>query len=373
MKIKEAIDLFLTGQKGCVSEKTSVFYEFMLSYWSKYIGGDKELSEVTIADLRAYRAYLSELDHARKPGQKLSAYTVYGAIKAVKRFFNWLFIEEYLPSNPARRLEVNHLPDMPRKGLPESDRDKILEMARRNDPRDLAIVTFLADTGCRAGGLVNLKMSDLDLKERKAIVHEKGNKSRAVFFSDRTAKVLSEWLSLREDYVKPGVEEVFVGYGPKGTTGDPMCVHAVYELLRRLAKKAGVADNWNPHQFRHGMARGLLMRGANLSQVQQILGHASVNTTCRFYASFAESELAEAHNKFGWMANDLPPTPQTAAERDVPERDVPEPLEPEQSESTPAELQRGRILSKWRKKAKAGVQVAQARKSSIPKSMDLTR
>lgn len=207
--------------------------------------------------------------------------------------------EELLESNPAARLELPDLPNEPPKDISHADMVRMLETARASDIRDYALVCFLADTGCRVGGAAGLRLSDLKLDQGRALVREKGRggkrKARHVYLKERTVNVLQSWLSVRP---REKGDAVFVG------AQGPLTESGIYQVLKRLASKAGVDGHHNPHSFRHGWARGALRNGASIGDVSQILGHSHIWVTMRFYGRWADDELKERHDEFSWLPDD---------------------------------------------------------------------
>ncbi len=156
----------------------------------------------------------------------------------------------------------------------------------RTPERDLALVLFVADTGVRLGGVASLTVDRLDAKKRRAIVLEKGRrgkKERVVFFSNRTAEALENWLKKRGDKED---KRVFL-LKPNG----------IYQLFRRLAHKSHVNGRWNPHSFRHAYARKLLSEGVSIGVVSHLMGHSNVQVTIDFYGRFSNDELQEIYDK----------------------------------------------------------------------------
>lgn len=299
MLLSEAIQEFDLGLVG-LSEATRVWYRLRLRSLVEVLG-DLEVTAVSAADLRRWKAALVEREsrwvaHPSRPEVQggLSPWTLHGYVRAVRRFFRWLVREGVISQDPAALLDLPPLPDEPPKAVSRADLKRILEAARASGARDYALVCFLADTGCRVGGLVGLRLADVDLERRRAVVREKGRggkrRARTVFFGEETAAALAAWLK-----VHPGGEYVFVGQRGPLTEG------GVYQVLRRLARLAGVRGRFNPHAFRHGWARGALEAGADLGTVAQLLGHRSIAVTHQFYARWADEELAQRHARFSWL------------------------------------------------------------------------
>ncbi len=304
MKLSAAITLFLDSRRGVVSGETLTWYHARLRQLAAFLG-DIELESVTIHDLRRYRAHLVNRSerwagHPGKPTQPggLSVHTVHGHLRAVRAFFRWCHREGLVQCNPAERLEMPPLPDEPPRALSQDEMRRIIRQAGRN-PRDHALVLFLADTGCRVSGLCGLRLQDLDLERQRATVREKGRggrrKARTVFFTEATARALKVWLEERQR-MKPQTEHVFVGLRGPGR-GKPLSRSGVYQVLKRLARAAGVT-RFNPHAFRHTFARDLLQNGADLGTVSQLMGHSGVQVTAQFYARWSDEELAARHALF---------------------------------------------------------------------------
>lgn len=309
MRLIDALEDFYLSMDGVKSPKTVIWYRQKLFSLSVALG-DCDLEEVTLRMLRRWRADLASMDqtyidhHNRAPKEgAMSPLTLHGYVRACKRFFKWCEEEGFLTEDVAHRLELPPKPKAVRKGIKEAARDKIISAAE-SSPRDLALVLFLADTACRAAGVAGLKLDDLDITFGVAIVHEKGKggnkKAREVYFQGRTKRALEEWLRVRPECDNP---YVFLGIGRGGVNkkNHKLTVSGIYQALKRLAKKAGVPNDWNPHNWRHGAARGMIKNGASLIEVSQILGHSSVQVTGDIYGVLGEDELKESHRAFSWM------------------------------------------------------------------------
>lgn len=281
ISVSKAVRLYLLSLDGVKSPATVTWYQARLAGLEDQLG-QISIDRVSTDKLRLWRAGLT------RRGQ-LSDWTIHGHVRAVRRMFAWLVEEGRLKASPATRLELPHIAFEPKRGIDRADMLAIIAAA--NSPRDFALVLFLGDTACRRGGLAHLLIEDVDLDRGRALVREKGDKTRPVYFGPRTRAALREYIGGRMS------GPVFVSL----TTGAQLTADGVYQVLKRLALYAGVSERWNPHSWRHGAARGMLRRGANLAQVSQILGHADVGVTVKFYGSFVDSELAACHAKYGWL------------------------------------------------------------------------
>ena len=293
MLASNAVEMFLLSYRGSKSPQTLVWYERRLSALVSFLG-DVEIADVTIHDLRRWRVALCERtsryeDHpSGRPAEAggLSPYTLHGYIRSARHFFKWLEDEELLNHNPALRLELPRLPKGGVRGIPHADLVKILAAAG-SLPRDLALCWFLYSTGCRVGGLCDLRLSDLCLDSARAYVREKNKKTRVVFLTSQAVEAMRAYLAVRParpDDPLQGDDHVFLGQrGPLSTAG-------AYQVLKRLAAVAGVEHGWNPHAWRHTRAREFQAE-LGLGIVSQLLGHSTEQITADIYGRLGEDEL----------------------------------------------------------------------------------
>jgi integrase/recombinase XerD len=255
----------------------------MLSTFHEYMG-EQPIADITTSALRRYIVALRESDYAPD--------SVYAYIKALHALFRWA-ADEYGIVNPMRHIAY---PKQPNAKMPRRARDEdIIRMLQScgDDPqgrRDRAIIGFLTDTGCRAGGLVGLTMDRLDVEQRRAFVMEKGERTRPVFFSVETAEFLTDWIAVRHEAAPAAVF-----YNLR--TRRQLTSNGLLEILRRLGRTAGVTGPVNPHAFRHRFGINFMLAGGDSGVLQQMMGHRDIETTVSRYGKFGEQELATAHNR----------------------------------------------------------------------------
>lgn len=303
MRLSEAIEaLLLATRANGKSPETVKAYREKLGYLLETLG-DVAIEAVTVQDLRGYVA--GQL--ARVTAGELSPFTVAGRVRALKRLFSFLLEEEVLTANPARRIKTPRPRRVTPKGITHRDLVRLLESTQGGwvlDLRDRAIMLFLADTGCRLGGLCGLSLEDLDLEARRAIVTEKGEKSRAVYFLEMTAAALGAWLEARP-VVDTGA--LFLSMDRWGNPQGPITGVTVARMLARRAKRAGIEGKVNPHSFRHAFARDFLMSGGDLGALSDLLGHADVLVTKAFYGVLTGEDLRRKHAEFSpvnWLTEE---------------------------------------------------------------------
>lgn len=308
MQLSCAITAYLTAHRGIVSPKTLRIYRQSLDQVLAHLG-DRSTGQITLDDLRAFRAALFDrreryAKNTMRPREcgPLSPWTIHGHIRVVRQLFRWLAEEQKIDHNPAARLELPELGNEPPKGITESDLKRMLDYAELRSARDYALVMFVADTAARLGGVTGLCLTDLQLRRGRAVVREKGRhgrcKARIVYLTPPTCSAMRAWLKERDQHpMSTESERIFIGN--KGA----LTADGIYLVFRRIAQRAGIKGRFNPHSLRHGLARAMLERGADLARVSQILGHSSIVVTARFYAVFADHELKKAHDQFSWLAS----------------------------------------------------------------------
>lgn len=263
--------------EGC-SDKTLRYYESTLKNMLNSI--NKSVENITTDDLRRY---LDE--YQRNSGA--SKVTVDNIRRILSSFFSWLEDEDYIVKSPVRRIHKVKTC----KTFKETYSDEDLELMRDNSEciRDLAIIDLLASTGMRVGELVKLNKSDIDFQERECVVLGKGNKQRKVYFDARAKIHLQNYLLSRGD----DNEALFVSLQKPYNR---LQISGVEIRLRELGKKLSI-HKVHPHKFRRTLATMAIDKGMPIEQVQQLLGHESVDTTLQ-YAMVNQANVRTSHRKY---------------------------------------------------------------------------
>lgn len=246
--------------------------------------GFKNISDLTTDDLRSWMADASR-NHARS--------SLARKVVAVRGFFAWCQHVEYISGNPAEILMTPKIKNMLPSVLDEYQAESLMNnvdskanvstSCPKNQKavglRNAAILELLYATGIRVGELTSLNIQDINFSSHTIKVTGKGNKQRVVPFGVPAYKALSAWISKdgREILLRNSVEEaVFLG-----TRGKRIDQRLVRQIVHDEAKSAHVPDI-SPHDLRHSAATHMLNGGADLREVQELLGHSSLNTTQRY-------------------------------------------------------------------------------------------
>ena len=162
--------------------------------------------------------------------------------------------------------------------------------------RDRAILELLYATGCRASELSNMKLDDLHLEEGHCLCRGKGDKQRIVPLGESAKDAVRDYLR-RE---RPSLEARSPAEQPwviLSRRGRRLRREAIWELVKKYAVRVGVSPKISPHTMRHSFATHLLAGGADLRQVQELLGHANITTT-QIYTHVDASRLKKVHKAF---------------------------------------------------------------------------
>lgn len=296
MLLSESLNWFYLSMIGIKSNQTITWYRVKLTPLLNY--SDKDLTTITLNDLRQYRADLVQRttvynQHPNKPpiDRPLSPFTIHAHIRAAKHFFRWCVDEGFIDASPAQRLEKPKLPRPKPRGISAKARDAMLSAAAQTSTRNYALLLFFADTACRLSGACDLQWKDVDLIEGTATITEKGKKSRLVFLGKLTTDAIKQLA------VSHSSGFVFRSARCPGRLSPA----AAYQVFRTTAHKAGIKTNWNPHAWRHAAIRAMLRNGADLATVSQIAGHSSVQVTGDIYGVIPETALQAAHTRYNWL------------------------------------------------------------------------
>ena len=270
---------YLAAKKieGC-SEKTLRYYETTVTNALSAI--EKTVKHITTDDLRQYLDLYQRRNNAGKV-------TIDNIRRVLSSFFSWLEDEDYILKSPVRRIHKVKTGTT----VKETYSDESLEIMRDHaeNIRDLAMIDLLASTGMRVGEMVKLNRADIDFENRECIVFGKGDKERKVYFDARAKIHLQNYLRSRTDEDPALFVTLLKPYNRLNISG-------VEIRLRELGRKLNI-PKVHPHKFRRTLATMAIDKGMPIEQVQQLLGHQSVDTTLQ-YAMVNQANVKISHRKF---------------------------------------------------------------------------
>ena len=303
-KIRKLIKRFLEylEVERNLSPLTIRNYKHYLFRFANWLGidknTDKSVKKITPEVVRQYRLFLSRFKN--DDGRTLKKVTQSYHVIALRAFLKWLVKRNYKVLSP----EKIDLPKTSSRSLKFLDKDQVYRLL--NQPnlsseiglRDKAILELLFSTGLRVSELVSLDRDDISLKRREFGVVGKGGRARVVFLSDRAADWLKRYLKSRDD----GYSPLFIRYSGKvdpKKQGENMRLTArsVQRIVKKYTKRAKLPVEATTHTLRHSFATDLLMAGADLRSVQEILGHKNIATT-QIYTHVTNKQLRKVHQRY---------------------------------------------------------------------------
>ena len=254
--------------------------------------GDRLPEQLSIQELGEFAAYLAE-------ETQLAPASVARALVALKMFYRFLELEGVVRENLAQLLVGPRLWNRIPFVLSPQQVEQLFQAPGPQDRwwlRDRALLELLYATGCRASEAAGLRMDDLHLDQGFCLCRGKGNKERLVPLNRRCVQALRRYLSQQrpELAARAPMPPVHVLLSARG---NPLSRQRVWELVKRYARRIGAPEDVSPHTLRHSFATHLLAGGADLRQVQELLGHANLTTT-QLYTHVDPSRLLRVHRKF---------------------------------------------------------------------------
>ena len=211
------------------------------------------------------------------------------ALSGIKSFFNYLLLEEIIDSSPAELIEApksaRPLPDT----LSTEEIDRLIgsiEDSTTKGLRDRAILEVLYSCGLRVSELCDLKLGDLFFGEGYIRVIGKGDKQRLVPMSSIARSRIQLYMDVRSKERRK--EEILF----LNNRGKKLTRVMIFTIIKQAAQRAGIDKKISPHTFRHSFATHLLEGGANIRQVQELLGHENILTT-EIYTHLDDSHLRQ--------------------------------------------------------------------------------
>lgn len=276
------LKLFAANKKleGC---KMGTIEQYLRQVKDLLVKCNKNYKNITKDDIKCYLAIY---------GQMVKPNTLSNAKRYLSAFFSWANDEEYIPSNPVRRIKGIKQVDVPNKHLSAEE-----EVAVRDVPkskRDEAIIDVLLSTGLRVGEIAAMNRNNVNMiTGAVTFIGEKNGKERTVYLDVRAKKHLLEYLQTRTD----NNEALFVTGKKYRDEYGIMSVkrlsnRAFEDIAKGLCKKAGIIDKvCTVHVFRKTFATRLADNGCPLEIIQELLGHSSAAVTSKHYVAKTQARV----------------------------------------------------------------------------------
>jgi integrase/recombinase XerD len=297
-EISENMKFFLgwiSAEKG-LSDNTKTSYLFDLTRFQEYLEKNNlEEKAISQEDLQKYITYLCNLTGK----EKLVQATIHRHISTIRGYYKFLFAEDIINHDPTENLESPKLAKSLPYTLCVEDIFKILDNAADENEkaplRNRAILELLYSTGMRVSECVSVTTEQFLTNKDFMMVTGKGNKERLVPVGEIARDWVLRYLNEERDkFVKPASANcLFINQ----RFGEQLTRMAVFDIIKKAAKRAGILGGVSPHTMRHSFATHLLEGGCDLRIVQEFLGHSSITTT-EIYTHVTSTFLIETHHHF---------------------------------------------------------------------------
>jgi integrase/recombinase XerC len=235
-------------------------------------------------DRIAIRKYLSFLHRRNKKS------SIARKVSTLRSFYKYLVREQLVPSNPAKSVSTPKVEKPLPTTLTVDEAFRLMDSPTEKEGlRDRAILELLYSSGIRVGELVGLNVNHLDLDLCIVKVMGKGRKERIVPVGMKAIEALKAYLEERGGL--EGEEALFVNL-----RGGRLTARSVHRLVKKYTRRSGIFRKVSPHSLRHTFATHLLDAGADIREIQEMLGHASLSTTQR-YIHLSLGKLMEVYDK----------------------------------------------------------------------------
>lgn len=250
-----------------LSKNTIMSYQDNLNNFNEYIK-NKSILKLDMNDIEGFLKYNED----KKSTSRAHYLTV------IKNFYNFLVGEDIIDKNPCENIKSLKLEKKLPNYLTEEEIEKLLNIELKTplDYRNKAMLEVLYATGMRVSELVNLKISNIEIKEDLIRIMGKGSKERISPISDVCEKYLNLYLN---DYRNTLLKNKDSEYVFINKSGGKISRQGFFKIIKKQALIAGINKEISPHTLRHSYATNLLKNGADLRIIQELLGHSDISTT----------------------------------------------------------------------------------------------
>lgn len=271
------------------------YIEGYLSWKSTYATSAAKSYRTPLKHLQKLETLDDVIEFKKSIESKLSGSTVAYSMTVLRDFIKYLNANK-LSVIPYDMVKIPRFLPKRRTVSNDDDLNKILNQLSEikfTELRNRVLIRILHDSGCRVSELVDLNISDLE--EQTAFIRTKKTTSeRVIMWSNQTHKELNNYLGAR--LCINSTEPLFISMSPKRPR---ITTRQVERIVEQVGKKAGLKKNLTPHSFRHGKAHNMLERGANVKEIQTVLGHSELNPRAAFqYIKLDNREQKSILKKF---------------------------------------------------------------------------
>lgn len=304
-----------------LAEKTINSYEQTLRLLSRYlieVQNVKSAEDTKELHIREYIKYLQDRgkytvtsneetkninfpENREDYGKKIEITTINNYIRNIKVFYNYIYKNRYITSNPVTRIKEIKCSRKVVEFIKNDEFNRLLrifDLSKFHEYRDYIITQLIFDTGMRLGETLLIQEKDIDYINRTILLpseNTKGKKDRYVFFSEEMLKQLRRWLKYKDRYRQS--EYIFCT-----NKGKPLSVSNYETNFKKYGVRIGL-EKIHPHMLRNNFAKRFLMQGGDIYTLSRILGHSSVKVTEEAYLDLDTNDLRTNYQRYSPLAN----------------------------------------------------------------------
>ncbi len=277
---------YLKEQKN-YSKYTIINYEEDLYFLKAYLEKeDISYLDVDYSVIRLYFNYLDSFNYSKN--------TIAKKITSARSFYKYLARNNKIKTNPFSLCSLPKKDNLLPKFLYYNELEEMFSSCDDSNLgiRNRCILELLYATGMRVGELVNIKLNDIDLKEKYIKILGKGNKERIVYFGDYAKEYLEKYIYEVRDNLLKNKKSDYLFINNSGTN---LSARGVELVIKNIIKETSIKSNITPHVLRHTFATHLLNEGCDILSVQELLGHESLRAT-QVYTHITNEGLRNIYN-----------------------------------------------------------------------------
>jgi integrase/recombinase XerD len=294
--MRDKINDFLIhiGVEKSYSGNTLAAYRNDLAQFAQYLQEDvspplTEWSQINKQAIADYILHLKDLEY--------TSATVARKVAAIKSFFHFLMFSGVVGDDPTATLSSPRVQKRLPRTLSRDEVERLLAQPAQDDNprslRDAALLELLDATGMRVSELVSLALDDVSLDDATVRVPGKGGKVRTIPIPARSVEAVRKYMMRGRPHFVRDPEQRALFLNPRGTQ---LTRQGLWLIIKRYVEQAGIKSDVTPHTLRHSFAAHMLEGGADLRNVQELLGHSNISTT-QIYTHVSSDRLRQAYEE----------------------------------------------------------------------------
>lgn len=273
------------------SRNTLSAYERDLDVFGNYFSEQNiDVKLVSSSDISAYKSYLNK--------KGFSTSSVSRAMSSIRGFYKYLLIRGIITDDPSRNIKNEKVEKKEFEVLTSKEIELLLaqpDVKTIKGLRDKAMLELMYATGLKVSELINLQLTDVNIKLSFVICHSDDNDkhNRTIFLYSEAVKSLKDYINNSRKFLDNGCDSALF----LNINGSRMTRQGFWKILKGYVSDAGINKTITPHTLRHSFATHLLENGADINDIKEILGHSDIAST-QVYADYIKGKIKDSYLKF---------------------------------------------------------------------------